>query len=71
MDPLINRTKNDPDLLNRVIAGDESWVYEYDDLRIYGLNYKPILKTFQSHLVYEFWNQREFCFQIDGQTTQM
>ena len=27
---LINRSENDPDLLNRVITGDESWVYGYD-----------------------------------------
>ena len=27
---MINRSKNDPDLLNRVITGDESWVYGYD-----------------------------------------
>ena len=27
---MINRSENDPDLLNRVIAGDESWVYGYD-----------------------------------------
>ena len=27
---MINRSENDPDLLNRVITGDESWVYGYD-----------------------------------------
>ena len=26
---MINRSENDPDLLNRVITGDESWVYGY------------------------------------------
>ena len=26
---MINRNENDPDLLNRVITGDESWVYGY------------------------------------------
>ena len=27
---MINWSENDPDLLNRVITGDESWVYGYD-----------------------------------------
>ena len=27
---MINRSENDPDLLNRVITGEESWVYGYD-----------------------------------------
>ena len=27
---MINRNENDPDLLNRAITGDESWVYGYD-----------------------------------------
>ena len=27
---LINRSENDPDLLNRVITGDGSWVYGYN-----------------------------------------
>ena len=27
---MINRNENDPDLLNRVITGDESWDYGYD-----------------------------------------
>ena len=27
---MINRSENDPDFLNRVITGDESWVYGYD-----------------------------------------
>ena len=27
---LINRSENDADMLNRVITGDESWVYGYD-----------------------------------------
>ena len=27
---IIERLENDPDLLGRVIAGDESWIFEYD-----------------------------------------